>query len=62
MKLEDIKALTDAELSAKITEESSAYHKLKFAHSISPLENPMKVRSQRKLVARLNTEFNARKK
>jgi len=29
--------------------------KLKFAHAVSPIENPMKIRESKKLIARLNT-------
>jgi len=34
--------------------------KLEFAHAISPLENPMSIRSLRKDIARLKTELRSR--
>jgi large subunit ribosomal protein L29 len=57
MKTAEIKALTLVELKEKLTTESKALEKLKFAHSVSPLENPMQIRVLRKTIARLNTEL-----
>ncbi len=61
MEYEEIKKLTDAELAEKISGERIMLGKLKLQHGVSPIENPMRVRSQRKLVARLLTELNDRK-
>ena len=61
MKYVDIKNLTEEELVGKIDLEKSNYQKMKFAHAISPLENPSQIKEQKKLVARLNTESRARK-
>ncbi len=49
-----------AELQQKLGSEREAYDKLKFAHAISPIENPMKIREVRKLIARLETELKAK--
>ena len=57
MKKADIKALSLEELKETIATESKALEKLKFAHSVSPLENPMQIRELRKTIARLNTEL-----
>ena len=38
----------------------SVMQKLKFAHAISPIENPMKIKETRKLIARLETELKAK--
>ncbi|HHL51847.1 MAG TPA: 50S ribosomal protein L29 [Flammeovirgaceae bacterium] len=35
--------------------EKEILQKLKFAHAISPIENPMKIRATRRLIARLYT-------
>jgi large subunit ribosomal protein L29 len=56
----EIKALSFDELKQKLVSEQEAYRKLKFAHEISPVENPMKVRETRKLIARLQTELRAK--
>jgi large subunit ribosomal protein L29 len=60
MKNSEIKALGFEELKQKLVSEQEAYRKLKFAHAISPVENPMKVRETRKLVARLKTELRSK--
>ena len=55
MKYSEIISLTEEELRQKIQGEKDAIEKLKFAHAISPIENPMKIRESRKLIARLQT-------
>jgi large subunit ribosomal protein L29 len=55
MKNSEIRALTFEELSQKIVSEQESMQKLKFAHAISPIENPMKLRATRKMIARLKT-------
>ena len=55
MKNSEIRALTVDELKQKIAGEKDSFEKLRFAHAISPIENPMKLREARKLIARLNT-------
>lgn len=45
------------ELKARITEEEMRLKKMKFAHAITPLENPMSIRALRKDIARLKTEL-----
>jgi len=62
MKNEDIKALSTNDLKERIAAEKEALHKLQFAHAISPIENPMRLRDSRKLIARLNTELHAKTK
>ena len=42
---------------ARIASGKENYGKLKFAHSITPIENPMKIKESRKLVARIETEI-----
>ena len=55
MKNSEIRALTLEELTQKIVSELEAMQKLKFAHAISPIENPMKLRATRQMIARLKT-------
>ncbi len=62
MKNKDIIALSDQELLDRIKEEKSALSKLKLNHNVSPIENPIKIRDSRKLIARLSTEATKRKK
>ena len=60
MKNSEIKALSSAELKDKIVSETEALRKLKFAHKISAIENPMRINQTRKLIAKLNTELRAK--
>jgi len=60
MKSKEIKGLRVAELTEKIAAEKEALTRMKFGHAITPIENPMKIRNSRKLVARLSTELKAK--
>lgn len=60
MKNAEIKALSADELKDKIAAEKENLQKLKFAHAITPIENPTKIRDSRKLVAKLKTELRAK--
>jgi large subunit ribosomal protein L29 len=60
MKQTEIKALNATELTEKIASEQESLQKLQFAHAISPIENPMKIRHTRKLIAKLKTELSAK--
>ncbi|HEV8514473.1 MAG TPA: 50S ribosomal protein L29 [Cyclobacteriaceae bacterium] len=60
MKNAEIKGLTVVELSEKIGSEKETMRKMKFAHQVSAIENPMKIRETRKLIARLKTELTAK--
>ena len=60
MKNSEIKALSSDELQQKISGEEEALNKLKFAHAISPIENPMKIKESKKMVARLKTELRSK--
>jgi large subunit ribosomal protein L29 len=55
-----IKEMTTQELHEKISEENSNLAKIKLSHSISPLENPMKIKGVRRTIARLKTELSRR--
>jgi large subunit ribosomal protein L29 len=52
-----LKEMSEADLKSKIEEDELRIKKLKFAHSVSPLENPMSIRGVRKDLARLKTEL-----
>jgi large subunit ribosomal protein L29 len=53
--INSLKELSESDLKARIQEDEQRLKKLEFAHAISPLENPMSIRSLRKDVARLKT-------
>jgi large subunit ribosomal protein L29 len=52
-----IQGLNDQDLQGRISEYEIRLKKLEFAHAISPLENPMSIRSLRRELARLKTEL-----
>lgn len=60
MKNSELRGLSLDELKSKLVSEKDSYSKLKSAHSITPIENPMKIRETRKLVARIETEIRAK--
>jgi len=55
-----LKDLNENDLKARIAEDKLRLKKLEFAHAISPLENPLSVRSLRRDIARLKTELKNR--
>ena len=60
MKQSIVNDLTTEEVKARIKEEKDNLQKFKMQHAVSPMDNPLKIRSTRKLVARLITEMNKR--
>ena len=60
MKQSIVRELTTEEVKARIKEEADNLQKHKMQHAVSPMDNPMKIRSTRKLIARLKTELNKR--
>ncbi len=62
MKKEDIKDLSTDELRLRLQEEKTLYAKMKMNHAISPIENPMKIRTTRRGVAMIETELTKRVK
>ena len=55
--LKSIQGLNESDLQARIKEDEVRLKKLQFAHSISPLENPVSIRGLRRDIARLKTEL-----
>ncbi|MGH2646753.1 MAG: 50S ribosomal protein L29 [Ginsengibacter sp.] len=55
-----LKEMSEADLKSRIEEDELRLKKLKFAHSVSPLENPMNIRGVRKDIARIKTELRAK--
>lgn len=57
MKNADIKNLNAEDLKNQIAEARANYTKIKLAHKISPIENPIQIRDLRRTIARLQTEL-----
>jgi large subunit ribosomal protein L29 len=53
--LASVTGLSAEDLKAKIAEDELRLRKLSFAHSVTPVENPMTIRALRKDIARLKT-------
>lgn len=60
MKYTEIKELSTDEIVDRIKEEKSAYTKLKFSHAVSAIENPMRIKTLRRTIAKLQTELKKR--
>ena len=57
MKQSEIKNLSAAELQEQLSQLKKTYTDLKNAHAISPIQNPLQLRTLRRSVARLHTEL-----
>jgi large subunit ribosomal protein L29 len=55
-----LKEMSETDLKSRIEEDQLRIKKLKFAHAVSPLENPMSIRGVRKDLARLKTELRSK--
>jgi len=59
MKNAEIQKLGVEELKKQIAAEQENISRFKLAHAISPIENPMRIRQNRKLIAKLETALSA---
>ncbi len=62
MKKNELKSLTVAQLHDELSAERAQLLKLNFAHAVSPIENPMRIRESRKQIARILTELTIKNK
>lgn len=60
MKNTEIKELSNTELKDKLVALQAELVKMRMNHAVSPLENPLSLRGQRKDIARLLTEVRKR--
>jgi large subunit ribosomal protein L29 len=60
MKASEIKELSIADLVEKIDDMEEQQGKLLLTHAVSPLENPLQLRENRRIIARLKTALNQR--
>ena len=60
MKKEEIKEMTTADLKERLAEMEKEYRQMCINHSVSPLDNPAKIRSDRRMIARVKTELRRR--
>ena len=60
MKQQDILKLSNVDLTNQINTLEEKIAKLKLSHKVTPIENPLQIRSVRKTIARLKTELTKR--
>jgi large subunit ribosomal protein L29 len=60
MKQNELLDLSDKQLRENLASEKISFSKMKLSHAVSPLENPMRIRTAKKNIARLNTEIKRR--
>lgn len=61
MKNSEIIELSTEEIVSRVKEEKANLTKLRFAHTVSAIENPLRINKVRKDIARLTTELTKRK-
>jgi large subunit ribosomal protein L29 len=57
-----LRELGITELSEKLADAQALYKKKQFAHTVSPMDNPLELRYLRRDIARMQTELMSRKK
>ena len=60
MKQSEIIGLSTAELQVQLSQFKKTYADLKTAHAISPIQNPLQIKSMRRSIARMVTELSTR--
>ena len=60
MKQTVIQELSTSEIVERLVEEKQQLTKLKLNHAVSPIENPQRIKEQRRTIARLMTEIRKR--
>ena len=60
MKSSVIRNMTTEYVKDTLAEWKASYSKLRMTHKITPIENPVGLRMQRRVIARLNTELRKR--
>ena len=60
MKQKEVKELSVEELNYKLKSFKKELSEMKMTHAISPIENPIQIKSIRRTIARINTELTVR--
>lgn len=60
MKTAEVRELSTKEINERIEDEKNMLVKMKLNHHISPMDNPLKIRSTRRIIAKLITELHSR--
>lgn len=60
MKQKEITSMSVQDLKDSIANSKESLTKMKLAHKVSPMENPLEIRTVRRKIARLKTELSKR--
>ena len=60
MKIAEINELQTSELQERLDVEEANFHQLKLNHSISPVDNPSRIKETRRTIARIKTVLRQR--
>ena len=60
MKIAEVRELSDKELNERLDAEKTALDQMVLNHSVSPLDNPTKIKEKRRDIARFMTEIRQR--
>jgi large subunit ribosomal protein L29 len=60
MKIAEVRELSDKELNERLDAERIALNQMVLNHSVSPLDNPTKIKEKRRDIARFLTELRQR--
>ena len=60
MNQSEVLKLSNEQLKEQLVEQKMKYNELKMAHAVSPLENPIQIKSLRRSIARIVTEITNR--
>lgn len=58
--LKTLQGMNEQDLRVRLADDQQRLKKMEFAHAISPLENPMSIRSLRRDIARLKTALESK--
>ena len=60
MKNSELREMTTGDIIERLEENEELYVKMKLNHAISPLDNPMSIKGNRREIARIKTELRSR--
>lgn len=60
-KNQEIHSMSEQDILSNIAESTTRLQRMKFSHAITPLENPMAIRTLRREIAKMKTALRAKK-
>jgi large subunit ribosomal protein L29 len=59
---QEIKSLSQIELEAKLRDNEEELFRMKFRHASTPIKNPLKIRTAKRMIAKIKTLLNDKNK